>query len=204
MRRQSFAEPAAHSWLVDDRAGNRHYECRQPFFPVRVGDGDDRALAHLFKLSKYCFDFSRFNAKSSDLDLIVAAAHEFQLAIGEPAHHVAGAIELLAEFSTEKRIFVPIDSIPKLVKEAFISAEDKNFYQHRGVNPEGIARAAVTDLKNLHSEKRPVGASTITQQVARNFLLTNEVSISRKIKEMILAFRIEGTSMSDFPKSQPS
>ncbi|MDB5396305.1 MAG: Peptidoglycan glycosyltransferase [Rhodospirillales bacterium] len=103
----------------------------------------------------------------------------------------AGDGELLAEFSTEKRIFVPIGSIPKEVKEAFISAEDKNFYQHKGVDPEGIMRAAVTDLKNLHSEKRPVGASTITQQVARNFLLTNEVSIARKIKEMILAYRIE-------------
>src|SRR3984957_5415957 len=103
----------------------------------------------------------------------------------------AGDGELLAEFSTEKRIFVPIDSIPKQVKQAFIAAEDKNFYQHKGVDPEGIMRAAITDLKNLHSEKRPVGASTITQQVARNFLLTNEVSIARKMKEMILAYRIE-------------
>jgi penicillin-binding protein 1A len=103
----------------------------------------------------------------------------------------AGDGELLAEFSTEKRIFVPIASIPKQVKEAFMAAEDKNFYQHKGVDPEGIMRAAITDLKNLHSEKRPVGASTITQQVARNFLLTNEVSIARKIKEMILAYRIE-------------
>jgi len=103
----------------------------------------------------------------------------------------AGDGELLAEFSTEKRIFVPIASIPKQVKEAFIAAEDKNFYQHKGVDPEGIMRAAITDLKNLHSEKRPVGASTITQQVARNFLLTNEVSIARKMKEMILAYRIE-------------
>ena len=103
----------------------------------------------------------------------------------------AGDGELLAEFSTEKRIFVPIGSIPKQVKQAFMAAEDKNFYQHKGVDPEGIMRAAITDLKNLHSEKRPVGASTITQQVARNFLLTNEVSIARKIKEMILAYRIE-------------
>jgi penicillin-binding protein 1A len=103
----------------------------------------------------------------------------------------AGDGELLAEFSTEKRVFVPVDSIPKLVKQAFIAAEDKNFYQHKGVDPEGIVRAAITDLKNLHSEKRPVGASTITQQVARNFLLTNEVSIARKMKEMILAYRIE-------------
>jgi penicillin-binding protein 1A len=103
----------------------------------------------------------------------------------------AGDGELLAEFSTEKRVFVPVGSIPDRVKNAFIAAEDKNFYQHNGVDPEGIIRAAVTDLKNLHSEKRPVGASTITQQVARNFLLTNEVSIARKLKEMILAYRIE-------------
>jgi penicillin-binding protein 1A len=103
----------------------------------------------------------------------------------------AGDGELLAEFSTEKRVFVPVGSIPNRVKQAFISAEDKNFYKHSGVDPEGIMRAAVTDLKNLHSEKRPVGASTITQQVARNFLLTNEVSIARKVKEMILAYRIE-------------
>jgi penicillin-binding protein 1A len=103
----------------------------------------------------------------------------------------AGDGELLAEFSTEKRIFVPVSSIPKRVKDAFIAAEDKNFYSHGGVDPEGIIRAAITDLKNLHSAKRPVGASTITQQVARNFLLTNEVSIARKVKEMILAWRIE-------------
>jgi len=103
----------------------------------------------------------------------------------------AGDGELLAEFSTEKRIFVPVGSIPDRVKQAFISAEDKNFYKHNGVDPEGILRAAITDLRNMHSEKRPVGASTITQQVARNFLLTNEVSIARKVKEMILAYRIE-------------
>jgi penicillin-binding protein 1A len=109
----------------------------------------------------------------------------------------AGDGELLAEFSTEKRIFVPVAQIPKLVKEAFMSAEDKNFYKHKGVDPEGIIRAAVTDLKNLHSEKRPVGASTITQQVARNFLLTNEVSINRKVKEMILAYRIEQVMSKD-------
>ena len=103
----------------------------------------------------------------------------------------AGDGELLAEFATEKRVFVPIESIPPLVRNAFISAEDKNFYAHNGVDPEGIIRAVITDLANLPTDKRPVGASTITQQVARNFLLTNEVSVSRKIKEMILAYRIE-------------
>jgi penicillin-binding protein 1A len=103
----------------------------------------------------------------------------------------AGDGGLLAEFATEKRIFVPVASIPQRVKNAFIAAEDKNFYRHGGVDPEGILRAAVVDLRNLRSGRRPVGGSTITQQVARNFLLTQDVSVSRKIKEMILAYRIE-------------
>ncbi len=103
----------------------------------------------------------------------------------------AGDGGLLAEFATEKRIFVPVASIPRLVKQAFIAAEDKNFYRHGGVDPEGILRAAIVDLKNLHSGRRPAGGSTITQQVARYFLLSQQVSVSRKIKEMILAYRIE-------------
>jgi penicillin-binding protein 1A len=103
----------------------------------------------------------------------------------------AGDGGVLAEFATEKRIFVPIASIPQLVKNAFVAAEDKNFYRHGGIDPEGIVRAALTDLKDIHSGRRPIGGSTITQQVARNFLLTNRVSVSRKIKEMILACRIE-------------
>jgi penicillin-binding protein 1A len=100
---------------------------------------------------------------------------------------------LLAEFATEKRVFVPFDAIPKRVINAFLAAEDKDFFQHGGIDPIRMAKAAVEDLKNLHSDKRPMGASTITQQVAKNFLLTNEVSISRKIKEAILAFRLEQT-----------
>ena len=98
---------------------------------------------------------------------------------------------LLAEFATEKRVFVPIEAIPKRVINAFLAAEDSGFYEHPGVNPLSIARAALQNLRNLGQNKRPVGASTITQQVAKNFLLTNEVSIERKIKEAILAFRIE-------------
>lgn len=105
----------------------------------------------------------------------------------------AGDGRLLAEFAAERRIFVPIDDIPKLVRDAFLSAEDKNFYMHRGVDPLGVMRAVLTNVENLGSDRRPVGASTITQQVAKNMLLTNEVSMARKVKEAILAFRLERT-----------
>ncbi len=105
----------------------------------------------------------------------------------------AGDGRLLAEYAREKRVFVPIAAIPKRVIKAFIAAEDRNFYSHPGVDFLGTARAAFTDLTRLGSDRRPVGASTITQQVAKNFLLTNEVSLERKIKEAILAFRIEQT-----------
>ncbi|SDG54745.1 penicillin-binding protein 1A [Roseospirillum parvum] len=103
----------------------------------------------------------------------------------------AGNGQLITEYAVEKRVFVPINAIPELVKDAFISAEDQNFYRHVGVDPQGLARAVVTNLRNIGSGRRPEGASTITQQVAKNFLLTNEVSIERKIKEAILALRIE-------------
>ncbi len=98
---------------------------------------------------------------------------------------------LLAEYAHEKRVFVPVDAIPAMVKQAFISAEDKSFYEHFGIDPVGIARAAIDNFKALGTGQRPQGASTITQQVAKNFLLTNEVSLERKIKEAILALRIE-------------
>lgn len=103
----------------------------------------------------------------------------------------AGDGRLLGEYAVEKRLFVPVKAMPKPVINAFLAAEDKNFYQHAGVDPLGIVRAAVTNLANFGSDRRPVGASTITQQVAKNFLLGNEVSLARKVKEMILAFRIE-------------
>nr|WP_319387674.1 penicillin-binding protein 1A [uncultured Roseibium sp.] len=98
---------------------------------------------------------------------------------------------LMAEYATERRMFLPIQAMPDRVKQAFISAEDKNFYSHIGVDPEGIARAAVRFVQNYGSGRRPEGASTITQQVAKNFLLTNDLSIVRKIKEAILSLRIE-------------
>jgi penicillin-binding protein 1A len=103
----------------------------------------------------------------------------------------SGGGELVSDFSSEKRIFVPYDTIPKIVINSFLSAEDKNFFTHPGVDAKGIVRATINNISNIVSSKRLEGASTITQQVAKNFLLTNEVSINRKIKEAILAFRIE-------------
>ena len=100
----------------------------------------------------------------------------------------AGDGSLLAEYSRERRLYLPSTAIPPLVKEAFISAEDKNFYTHSGIDPEGVLRA-VTVL--VQGNKRAQGASTITQQVAKNFLLTNERSFTRKIREALLALRIE-------------
>ncbi len=103
----------------------------------------------------------------------------------------SGDGELVADFSKEKRIFVPYNSIPKNVINAFLSAEDKNFFSHPGVDAKGVLRAVINNIRNVMTSKRLEGASTITQQVAKNFLLTNEVSLNRKIKEAILAFRIE-------------
>ena len=103
----------------------------------------------------------------------------------------SGNGEVVSDFSKEKRIFVPFNTIPKNVINAFLSAEDKNFFSHPGVDAKGVVRAVINNISNLLSSKRLEGASTITQQVAKNFLLTNEVSLNRKIKEAILAFRIE-------------
>ena len=99
--------------------------------------------------------------------------------------------KLIAEYSLEKRLFIPYESIPEKVINAFLSAEDKNFFSHPGIDAKGILRAVIKNLKNISQNKRLEGASTITQQVAKNFLLTNEVSMKRKVKEAILAFRIE-------------
>ncbi len=99
--------------------------------------------------------------------------------------------KLIAEYAIEKRLFIPYESIPEKVINAFLSAEDKNFFSHPGVDAKGILRATIKNIKNITQNKRLEGASTITQQVAKNFLLTNEVSIKRKVKEAILAFRIE-------------
>ena len=104
-------------------------------------------------------------------------------------HSADGA--LMAEYARERRLFLPIQAMPEIVKTAFLSAEDKNFYNHTGIDPSGLARAVITNIKNYGTGRRAVGASTITQQVAKNFLLTNERSYERKIKEAILSLRIE-------------
>lgn len=103
----------------------------------------------------------------------------------------AGDGQLLMEYANEKRLFVPVSKMPEKVKQAFISAEDKKFYSHSGIDFVGIVRAILGNLKNIGSGRRPAGASTITQQVAKNFLLSSELSYTRKIKEAILATRIE-------------
>ncbi len=103
----------------------------------------------------------------------------------------SGEGQLVSDFSSEKRIFIPYEAIPEKIINSFLSAEDKNFFTHPGVDAKGVVRAVVNNIFNVIYSKRLEGASTITQQVAKNFLLTNEVSLNRKIKEAILAFRIE-------------
>jgi len=103
----------------------------------------------------------------------------------------SGNGELVNDFSSEKRIFVPYTAIPSKIINSFLSAEDKNFFTHPGVDAKGVVRATINNISNFFYSKRLEGASTITQQVAKNFLLSNEISLNRKIKEAILAFRIE-------------
>ena len=104
---------------------------------------------------------------------------------------------LLAEYSKERRLYLPIQAVPKLVINAFLAAEDKNFYEHGGIDYSGMARAGLLYAQNLGSGRRPQGASTITQQVAKNFFFSSEVSFSRKIKEALLAMRLERTYSKD-------
>jgi penicillin-binding protein 1A len=114
---------------------------------------------------------------------------DYQPSVMTRVHNSEGI--LVKEYSNQYRIFIPINAVPEIIKNAFISAEDKNFYNHIGVDATGIARAFINNIKNISSNKRPQGASTITQQVAKNFLLTDELSLTRKIKEAILAIKIE-------------
>jgi penicillin-binding protein 1A len=110
-------------------------------------------------------------------------------------HAVDGS--LLGEYAKERRLYLPIQAVPKQVINAFLAAEDKNFYEHGGIDYSGMMRAALLYAQNYGSNRRPQGASTITQQVAKNFLLNNEVSFARKIKEALLAMRIERTYSKD-------
>jgi penicillin-binding protein 1A len=114
---------------------------------------------------------------------------DYEPAVMTRVHAADGS--LLAEYARERRLYIPIQAVPKLVINAFVAAEDKNFYEHGGIDFSGIARAAVLYMQQYGSGRRPQGASTITQQVAKNFLLTNELSFSRKIKEALLAMKIE-------------
>ena len=97
----------------------------------------------------------------------------------------AGDGRLMAELAAERRIFVPYSAVPDVVRQAFVSAEDQNFWTHPGVDPLAITRAAVFDLTHMNQGRRPIGASTITQQVAKNMLLDNQVSLARKAREAI-------------------
>ena len=116
---------------------------------------------------------------------------DYEPAVMTRVHAADGS--LLAEYARERRLYLPIQAVPKLVINAFVAAEDKNFYEHGGIDFSGIARAAVLYVQQYGSGRRPQGASTITQQVAKNFLLTNELSFSRKIKEALLSMKIERT-----------
>src|SRR5262249_1088515 len=114
----------------------------------------------------------------------------YQLASYDPpvvSRIYAGDGRLLSEYATHNPLFVPISAMPKRVINAFLAAEDKTFYTHPGVDLPGVLNAVWINVKNLGDDRRPVGASTITQQVTKNFLLSNEVSYKRKIREMILA-----------------
>jgi penicillin-binding protein 1A len=120
-----------------------------------------------------------------------AALANYEPPITTRVHAADGS--LLAEYARERRLYLPIQAVPKLVIGAFLSAEDKNFYKHSGVDPEGVVRAALTNFKSGKKQ----GASTITQQVAKNFLLSNEQTMERKIKEALIALRIEATYSKD-------
>ena len=131
---------------------------------------------------------------------LIALMIVFGVLSNEPAvttRLFAGDGQLLMEYAAEKRLFVPVDKIPERVKQAFISAEDKHFYQHGGIDYIGIVRAVINNIKNIGTGRRPSGASTITQQVAKNFLLSSEVSYVRKIKEAILANRMNNAFSKD-------
>src|SRR5438270_3372879 len=114
---------------------------------------------------------------------------DYEPAVMTRVHAADGS--LLAEYARERRLYIPVQAVPKLVINAFIAAEDKNFYEHGGIDFSGIARALIAYAQNYGSGRRPQGASTITQQVAKNFLLSNELSWTRKIKEALLAMKIE-------------
>jgi penicillin-binding protein 1A len=131
--------------------------------------------------------YQRFSQNLPDLDRV----QQYQPPVMSRVY--AGDARLMSELATERRIFVPVSAIPSIVQQAFISAEDQSFWHHHGVDPLAIVRAATFDLTHMGQGRRPIGASTITQQVAKTMLLDGEVSIARKAREAILAMRIEDT-----------
>ena len=146
------------------------------------------AVGLLGAVGAAAFAYHKYEVYSADLPSVEGLRH-YQPRVMSRVY--AGDSRLISELATERRIFVPVGAIPELVKQAFLAAEDQKFWSHRGVDPFAIARAGMTDLLQYGSGKRPVGASTITQQVAKNMLLGNEVSIARKVRELILAVRID-------------
>ncbi len=146
------------------------------------------ALVALTGLAAGLFAWQTYERYAADLPTLDGLRHYAPRVMSRV---YAGDSRLIAELATERRIFVPITAIPEVVKQAFLSAEDQKFWSHRGVDPLAIARAGWFDLMQYGHGRRPIGASTITQQVAKNMLLGNEVSVARKVKELILAVRID-------------
>ncbi len=146
------------------------------------------ALFLIFSFLGLFLIFSLFWYFSSDLPDF-SFLKTYKPAVSTKVYDIDG--DVIADFSREKRSFVDIEQVPKQVINAFLSAEDKNFYEHPGIDAIGITRAIIKNIQNIISGDRLEGASTITQQVAKNFLLTSDVSLARKVKEAILAFRIE-------------
>ena len=134
------------------------------------------------------FALHTYDKYAADLPSLDSLAH-YQPKVMSRVY--SGDSRLIAELATERRIFVPVSSIPDMVKQAFLSAEDQKFWTHKGVDPLAMLRAGFYDVALRSQGRRPIGASTITQQVAKNMLLSNEVSVARKVKELILAVRID-------------
>lgn len=161
---------------------------RRRFGFLRVLFGTVFALMLLAGLGAAAFGWHTYQRYAEDLPTL-DTLRNYQPRVMSRIY--AGDDRLISELATERRIFIPITAIPDVVKQAFLSAEDQKFWTHKGVDPVAIARAGWTDLLNYGQGRRPIGASTITQQVAKNMLLGNEVSIARKVKELILAVRID-------------
>lgn len=145
-------------------------------------------LAGVYIVNYYTHDLPDYSSLSN-----------YQPPVGSRVYDAEG--QLLEEYATQKRIFTPIEHIPRKVIRGFLAAEDQDFYHHPGVDMMGVARAIVINIKQYLNDpggmSRPQGASTITQQVVKNFFLTNERSLTRKIKEALLSFRISSVYSKD-------